>query len=242
MEPDNRYPQVYTVGGIPNLTHYPNAPMYPVMVPTLKKRRRDWQKVCTVVILILTFIALASLALGVVCLLKLQNQLDKIKQGQEDEGQQAKLTGPVEITKPPKIAAHLTGMNFMRNSRTLVWEAIKGHAFTKGVHYKDKGLIIDEAGHFFIYSKVFFRGQECKSDMLLEQTVFKRTDRYPKDLTLMVTRSNTYCAVNSREWSKSSFQAGIFKLFKGEHIYVNVSNPDLVNFDESNTFFGLHKL
>ncbi|XP_067892614.1 tumor necrosis factor ligand superfamily member 6-like [Heterodontus francisci] len=243
MEPDYRYPQIYTVGSNPNLICYPTATMHPVMVPTLKKRGKDWQKVCAVMILILTFVMLVSLAMGTFYLFQLQKELNKIKQVQEDVGQHEKIVAtarPAEITKLP--IAHLTGMNIIKNSKTLVWEAVKDQAFTQGISYKDEALIIGEAGHYFIYSKIYFRGLVCKSDTLLEQTVFKRTDRYPNDLELMITRSDNHCPVNGGKWLRNSFQAGIFYLLKGDRIYVNVSNPALVNFDQFNTFFGLHKL
>ncbi|XP_078417984.1 tumor necrosis factor ligand superfamily member 6-like [Cetorhinus maximus] len=241
MEPDYRYPQVYTVGSDPNLTCYPAA-VNPVLVPTLMKKRKDWQKTCTVMILILTFIILACLALGAFYLFQLHKKLDKIKQVQDDDGQQAKIVGPSEIKKAPEIVAHLTGMNFIKNSMTLVWDAMRDLAFTQGVSYSDGALIIKESGYYLIYSKVYFRGQECQSVTLLEQTVFKRTERYPKPIGLMKTRSSINCLGNSGEWSRDSFQSGIFNLSKGERIYVNVSNPSLVNFDQFNTFFGLHKV
>uniref|UniRef100_UPI00398ECA8B tumor necrosis factor ligand superfamily member 6-like isoform X2 n=1 Tax=Pristiophorus japonicus TaxID=55135 RepID=UPI00398ECA8B len=110
MEPNYRYPQVYTVGGNPNLTCYPAAPVHPVTVPTLKKKRKDWHKVCTVVILILVLTTLACLALAAVYLLQLQKKLDKIKQVQEDEAELAMRVGPTKIPKASKIAAHLTGL------------------------------------------------------------------------------------------------------------------------------------
>eukprot|EP00061_Rhincodon_typus_P017822 g46696.t1 len=76
-------------------------------------------------------------------------------------------------------------MNVIRNSNTLVWDAEKGLALTKGVSYNAGALVINEAGNYLIYSKVFFRGQECTSDISLEHTVFKRTKLYPKDIQLM---------------------------------------------------------
>ncbi|XP_038650901.1 tumor necrosis factor ligand superfamily member 6-like [Scyliorhinus canicula] len=242
MEPDYRYPQVYTVGSHPNLTCYPTASAHPVLVPTLKRGKKDWQKVCTVMILILTFIILASLVLGAFYLFQLQKKLDKIKQVQDGEGEQAKIVGSAGINKPTEIVAHLTGMNVIKSSTTLVWDSVKGLAFVQGVSHSAEELIIIEAGYYLIYTKVYFRGQECQSDMLLEHTVLKRSDRYPVAIEIMKTRNSNNCPGNNGQWSRDSFQSGIFKLTKGDRIYVTVSNPALVNFEQFNTFFGLHKL
>ncbi|XP_078075455.1 tumor necrosis factor ligand superfamily member 6-like [Mustelus asterias] len=243
MEPDYRYPKVYTVGSNPNLACYPPASVHPVMVPTLKKGKKDWQKVCTVMILILTFIILASLVLSASYLYQLHEKLNKIKQVQEGvEGKQEKIVGSPVINKPTEIVAHLTGMNVTKSSTTLVWENKMGVAFTQGISYNAGALIINETGFYFIYTKIYFRGQQCESNLLLEHTVFKRTKLYRDAIELMKTRNSINCFWLDEDWSRDSFQSGIFKLSKGDHIYVSVSNPALVNFEEFNTFFGLHKL
>ncbi|XP_051868391.1 tumor necrosis factor ligand superfamily member 6-like [Pristis pectinata] len=242
MEDDYRRQHVCTVGGNPNLSCYPTASVHPVMVPMQKQPKRDWQKVCTVMILILTLVILACLALGTTYIIQLRMEFEKIKQVQGEKSSHAKMIGAPKVTKQSTVAAHLTGMCPAKNSKTLLWEDSKDNAFTSGIHYKGGSLIINETGHFLIYSQIYFRGLECKSNTLLEQKVFKRTNLYPKDVVLMITRNNLYCPEKEELWSRSSFQTGIFKLFRGDHIYVNVSNPKLVNFDQFYTFFGLHKL
>ncbi|XP_072429401.1 tumor necrosis factor ligand superfamily member 6-like [Chiloscyllium punctatum] len=243
MEPDFRYPQVYTVGSDPNLDHYLSAPAHPVVLPTQKERKTEWQKACTVVILFLALLILAGMAFGGFYLFQLHQKIDKIKKGQASEGRQEKIiAGPPEISKSSEIVAHVTGLNVIKNSKTLVWDAELGLALVKGVSYNAGALIINESGNYLIYSKVFFRGQVCKSDVYLEHIVFKRTNLYPKDIKLMVTNNGNSCPGNSAGWSSNSFQSGIFNLKKNDHIYVNVSDPTFVNFDQFNTYFGLHKL
>ncbi|XP_078264184.1 tumor necrosis factor ligand superfamily member 6-like [Rhinoraja longicauda] len=239
MEDSYRRTQVYTVDGNPNLSQNPRISMPPKVVPRQKK---DWQKVCLVVILILSLIILACLTLGTTYLIQLKMEFEKIKQVQNEESSPAKRVGGPKVPEVPKFAAHLTGMHSIRNSKTLLWEATLGNAFTSGIHYREGALIIHEPGYFVIYSKIYFRGTECKSHTLLQQTVFKRTKLFPADFTLMIARNNLNCPERQEAWSRNSFQTGIFKLQKGDHIYVNVSNPMLVHFDQFYTFFGLHKL
>lgn len=242
MEDRYRRAQIYTVDGNPNLSRYPNASTPPVLPPRQKQPKKDWQKVCTVAILILSLIILACLALGTTYLIQLKMQFEKIKQVQKEESSPAKMVGGPKVTEFPTFAAHLTGMDSIKNSKTLLWDATMANAFTSGIRYKEGALIIDDPGYFAIYSKIYFRGLECKSHTLLQQTVFKRTKLFPADFPLMIARSNLYCPEKQEPWSRNSFQTGIFKLQKGDHIYVNVSNPMLVNFDQFYTFFGLHKL
>ncbi|XP_062920951.1 tumor necrosis factor ligand superfamily member 6-like [Mobula hypostoma] len=242
MEADYRRPQVYTVGTNLNLSRNPMGTMRPAIAPRQKKPTRDWQKVCTVVILILTLVILACLLLGTIYIIELRMEFKKIQKDQEEQSSQAKMVGAPIVKKQTTVAAHLTGMYSAKSSSTLLWDANKDNAFTSGLHYKEGSLIISEAGYFLIYSKIYFRGTECKPDTVLQQNVLKRTDRYPVALRLMTVSSNLHCAEKENLWSRNSFQTGVFKLSKGDRILVNVSNPELVNFDQFHTFFGLHKL
>ncbi|XP_069792383.1 tumor necrosis factor ligand superfamily member 6-like isoform X2 [Narcine bancroftii] len=226
MEDDSRQPQIYTVDGNPNFSCYARTSRNLVMMPKQKQPERDCHKVFTVITLILVFIILACLVLSTTYLIQLRYEFGKIKQI------------PVEKT----AHANRLGKRSLRNSRTLQWEASKGNAFTSGVRYKHGSLIIDEIGHFAIYSKIYFRGEKCKPGTIFWQNVFKRTSVYRGDIVLMISRSTLYCSEKEEPWSRNSFQTGIFKLSKGDHIYVNVSDPNLVSFDQFYTFLGLHKI
>ncbi|XP_060685667.1 tumor necrosis factor ligand superfamily member 6-like [Hemiscyllium ocellatum] len=245
MQQNYLYPQVYMVDGNPNLNPYVPAPTW--TLPTMKKRRKlDWKSMGIIVLLNLVLLILAGLALGTVYVLELRKEIHEIRQGNREQGPTTeKIIGAKNISKPAKdfsVAAHLTGDSITAGSNPLIWDDRRGHAFTRGVLYKDRGLVVNETGIFFVYSKVYFRSHACESKKDLEHIVFKRTDRYHKDMILMETRKTNYCSETGREWATNSYQAGIIRLSKGESIYVNVSDSRLVNFDETKTFFGLYKL
>uniref|UniRef100_UPI00398F81E4 tumor necrosis factor ligand superfamily member 6-like n=1 Tax=Pristiophorus japonicus TaxID=55135 RepID=UPI00398F81E4 len=245
MQQNYLYPQVYMVDGSPNVNPYVPAPTW--TLPTLKKKRKlDWKTVCIILLVNLVLLALAGLALGMVYLLDLQKELKEMKQGNEGKSPHAeKIIGAQNVTDPPKdlrAAAHLTGDSITAGFNPLTWDDRRGYAFTRGVLYRNKGLVVNETGLFFVYSKIYFRSHTCEVNKNLQHIVFKRTDRYHKDLILMETKKTNYCSVNGREWASNSYQAGIIHLSKGESLYVNVSYPKLVNFDETKTFFGLYKL
>ncbi|XP_078075456.1 tumor necrosis factor ligand superfamily member 6-like [Mustelus asterias] len=245
MQQNYLYPQVFMVDGGPNLNPYVPPPAW--APPTLKKKRKlDWRTAGVILLLNLVLLALAGLALGTVYLLDLRKEIQEMKQ--ENGGKvpvAEKIIGAQNITKPPKdlrAAAHVTGYSVPAGTNPLMWDDRRGHAFTRRVQYKDRGLVINETGIFFVYSKIYFRSHQCEVDKNLEHIVFKRTDRYHKDVILMESKKTNYCLGNGKEWATNSYQAGIIRLSKGESIYVNVSDSKLVNFDESKTFFGLYKL
>eukprot|EP00061_Rhincodon_typus_P015379 g43016.t1 len=169
------------VDGNPNLSPYVPAPTW--ALPTMKKKRKlDWKSVGIILLLNLVLLILAGLALGTVYVLELRKEIQEIRQG---NGEQApiteKIVGVQNMSKPPKdlrIAAHLTGDSITAGSNPLIWDDRRGHAFTRGIVYKDRGLVVNETGIFFVYSKIYFRSHTCEAKKNLEHIVFKRTDQY----------------------------------------------------------------
>ncbi|GAB5583415.1 tumor necrosis factor ligand superfamily member 6 [Prionailurus iriomotensis] len=128
------------------------------------------------------------------------------------------------------------------NSRSipLEWEDTYGIALVSGVKYKKGGLVINDTGMYFVYSKVNFRGQSCNNQPL-NHKVYMRNSKYPQDLVLMEGKMMNYCTTGQM-WARSSYLGAVFNLTSADHLYVNVSELSLVSFEESKTFFGLYKL
>lgn len=122
----------------------------------------------------------------------------------------------------------------------LEWEDTYGTALISGVKYKKGGLVINEAGLYFVYSKVYFRGQSCNNQPL-NHKVYMRNSKYPGDLVLMEEKRLNYCTTG-QIWAHSSYLGAVFNLTSADHLYVNISQLSLINFEESKTFFGLYKL
>lgn len=148
------------------------------------------------------------------------------------------------------ILQHLPSSNFWvlfplpgnpaQQDLPLEWEPISGHAYTSGIQYQDRGLLISEPGLYFVYSKVLFRGSACDSQ-LLSHVVYKRNPASPGSLVLMEDRATHFCT-GQRMWARNSYLGALFKLRKMDSLHVNVSKIALVSFEESKTFFGLFKL
>ncbi|KAH0618193.1 hypothetical protein JD844_017192 [Phrynosoma platyrhinos] len=172
----------------------------------------------------MTLLALSGTGLAIFQISHLQQELEALKE-LSSSGQM------------PQSSEKLKG-KANQKSLPLEWESTYGHAFTSGVHYEKRGLVIEEAGVYFVYSKVFFRGQACTTKPL-DHVVFKRNPAYPDIQVLMQDRKMNYC-IPTRMWGKSSYLGALFNLSRQDSLHVSVSEVMLVSSEESKTFFGLY--
>ncbi|XP_042318091.1 tumor necrosis factor ligand superfamily member 6 [Sceloporus undulatus] len=219
----------------------------PPLVPKKKRHKqntRDGTYLCFLMVALMTLLALSGVGLAMFQISHLQQELEALKElsssgqmTQSPEKLKEVLNGTAKMKF--KNRAHLTG-KANQKSLPLEWESTYGHAFTSGVHYENRGLVIDEAGVYFVYSKVFFRGQACTTKPL-DHVVFKRNPAYPDIQVLMEDRKMNYC-IPMRMWGKSSYLGALFNLSRQDSLYVSVSEVMLVSSEESKTFFGLYML
>lgn len=139
-----------------------------------------------------------------------------------------------------KVLLWFISGNPSSRSVLLEWEDTYGTALISGVKYKKGGLVINVPGLYFVYSKVYFRGHSC-TNQPLSHKVYMRNSKYLGDLVLMEEKKLNYCTPGQM-WAHSSYLGAVFNLTSADHLYVNISQLSLINFDESKTFFGLYKL
>ncbi|EDM09413.1 Fas ligand (TNF superfamily, member 6) [Rattus norvegicus] len=217
----------------------------PPLPPLSPLKKKDNIELWLPVIFFMVLVALVGMGLGMYQLFHLQKELAELREFTNHslrvssfEKQIANPSTPSE-TKKPRSVAHLTG-NPRSRSIPLEWEDTYGTALISGVKYKKGGLVINEAGLYFVYSKVYFRGQSCNSQPLSHK-VYMRNFKYPGDLVLMEEKKLNYCTTG-QIWAHSSYLGAVFNLTVADHLYVNISQLSLINFEESKTFFGLYKL
>ncbi|XP_073498685.1 tumor necrosis factor ligand superfamily member 6 [Phyllobates terribilis] len=227
------------------LTHatMPPTPPLPSFPDFRKKRRKDGTCAYLVFIFLLVLLALAGVGLGTYKITELQKKLDEIKQSSDADlsPSSAKLTGGLEIhpeKKEGRLAAHVTGKN--SQNLPLIWEDQIGRAFTAGIRYKNRGLIVNKTGLHFLYSSIYFRGTDC-SKKELTHVVYKKSSRYLGEIKLMENKEDHNC-IPPLIWGRQSYVGAVFNLTSYDELYVNVSNVKLVSFDETKTFFGLYQL
>ncbi|XP_008588763.1 PREDICTED: tumor necrosis factor ligand superfamily member 6 [Galeopterus variegatus] len=223
----------------------PPPPLPPLPLPPLKKKRDHNTGLYLLVMFFMVLVALVGLGMGMFQVFHLQKELAELRESTSQKHTESSLEKQIGHPNPPsekkelKKVAHLTGKP---NSRSipLEWEDTYGNALLSGVRYKKGGLVINDTGLYFVYSKVYFRGQSCNNQPL-NHKVFMRNSKYPQDLVLMEEKIMNYCTTGQM-WAHSSYLGAVFNLTSADHLYVNVSELSLVNFEESKTFFGLYKL
>ncbi|CAH6789367.1 tumor necrosis factor ligand superfamily member 6 [Phodopus roborovskii] len=227
----------------------PSPPIPPpspqLQLPCLKRKDHSidhWLPV----IFFMVLAALVGLGLGMYQLFHLQKELAELREFTNQSFKVSSLekqihhpSQPFEKDKP-RCVAHLTG-NPSSKSVLLEWEDTYGTALISGVKYKKGGLVISDPGLYFVYSKVYFRGHSCNNQPLSHK-VYMRNSKYLGDLVLMEEKKLNYCTTVGQMWAHSSYLGAVFNLTSADHLYVNISQLSLINFEESKTFFGLYKL
>ncbi|XP_007525250.2 tumor necrosis factor ligand superfamily member 6 [Erinaceus europaeus] len=223
----------------------PPPELPPFSLPSPKKRKNHSTGLYLLVLFFMVLVALVVLGMGMYQLFHLQKELAALRESSSQshsklslEKQIGQPSVPCEKREPRKVA-HLTG-NPNSRSMSLEWDDTYGIALVSGIKYKRGSLVINDTGLYFVYSKVYFRGQIC-NNRPLSHKVCMRGSNYPKDLVLMEEKMMSYCTTGQM-WARSSYLGGVFSLTSTDHLYVNVSEFSLINFDESKTFFGLYKL
>ncbi|NXY64245.1 TNFL6 factor, partial [Callaeas wilsoni] len=244
------YPQIFWVdgcaeAGAPCPPAPPVAP-FPPPVPDRRRKPRNSRErrgVGFLVMFLLILVAFTGVGLSIFKIFHLEKEVDELREtrlGERlpcDVGRDLREKHTAESTHHPSLC--LPG-NPAQRDLPLEWEPVSGHAYTSGVQYRDRGLVISEPGLYFVYSNVLFRGGGCDSQ-LLSHVVYKRNPASPGSLVLMEDKAVSYCT-GQRMWARNSYLGALFKLRKMDSLHVNVSKIALVNFEESKTFFGLFKL
>ncbi|XP_077309118.1 tumor necrosis factor ligand superfamily member 6 [Lithobates pipiens] len=229
----------------PVLTH---ASMYPPPLPPFpdfrKKRRKDGTCVYLFIVFLLVLLALVGVGIGTYKIMELQKELERVKESGDAASMLSpsteKLIGGTPEKKLSRQAAHLTAKKC--SNLPLDWEDSKGRAFTNGIQYKNRGLVVNETGLHFLYSSIYFRHTECLKDTLeLTHIVYKKPSRYPGVMKLMESTEQLICKPHYT-WSRHSYLGAVFNLTRADVLYVNVSNVELVSNDEEKSFFGIYKL
>ncbi|XP_030636210.1 tumor necrosis factor ligand superfamily member 10-like [Chanos chanos] len=130
------------------------------------------------------------------------------------------------------------------------WQT-EGDAFQQELTYRNRTLVIQKEGIYFIYSKIYYNESPCG---LFKHEVVRQTTQFPTLKTLLSPRYNDpmtlmqnirYRCLNTqrsdrtdRKETGNSFLSGAFELKTGDLIYVKVNNKSLVLSGMHDNFFG----
>ncbi|KAM8898515.1 TNF superfamily member 10, like [Spinachia spinachia] len=110
-------------------------------------------------------------------------------------------------------------------------------------------LRVPRDGRYYLYSQVYFRypspaasdGDQHSVSHQLVQCVYKKTS-YPSPIQLL-KGVGTKCWSPDAEYALHSvYQGGLFELRAGDELFVSVSSPNMVNADDSSSYFGAFRL
>lgn len=103
------------------------------------------------------------------------------------------------------------------------------------MEYKDRSLVLQKAGYYYVYSKVFF-----SDNGVFHHFVDLRTEKYyGKSINLLQSRK--YSTKSNKQ--SNSYLGGVFYLDKDDAIFVKVSNTSkIVRHKPSENFFGAYMI
>ncbi|VDI28511.1 tumor necrosis factor ligand superfamily member 10 [Mytilus galloprovincialis] len=156
------------------------------------------------------------------------------------------------ITRPRRPSVHLTaGVQPITDGHEPPftvgnWVSQGPTSHTNDIHVDDSRIFINTSGLYFLYSQIFF------SDLYNDQAQSNRTHTfyhyvyrfnyiYPNDGQELLLKSvRTQCWAKNKIYSDyTSYTAGVFRLNKGDQIFVKVSQIRLISRDRQASFFGV---
>ncbi|XP_075042004.1 lymphotoxin-beta isoform X2 [Mixophyes fleayi] len=163
------------------------------------------------------------------------------RQGSKGPQQKANQKNNWQTQNLKKPAAHLIGVPQSQRN-TLKWISESDVAFTRRImHPTSTTLETPKKGLYYVYCQVGFGGTD--TNLRLSSEVITWNDSINDNVTLLVG-SETIVGppIGHNFWHTSLNQGGLANLNAGQKLYVHVSHPELVDYTEGKTFFGLVKV
>ncbi|XP_069496133.1 tumor necrosis factor ligand superfamily member 11 [Ambystoma mexicanum] len=129
------------------------------------------------------------------------------------------------------------------------WNYKEGWANISNMTYNHGKLKVNQDGFYYVYANICFRHHETSknsnildSGLQLMLYISKSNNKRKHSETLMKGGSTKYWSKNSIYHFYSVYQGGIFKLRAGDEIFIEVSNPSLLDPDQDATYYGAFRI
>lgn len=155
-----------------------------------------------------------------------------------------------EVSKPQ--VTKLVGLNKTKQP-VLVGETSKvfwnpqnaSHTHTSLKYLTDDGtLYVDKSGLYFISSKINIRFKNISDTHQLQ--TFKHyvylISNKKGTITILLEDARSMCDTVTYPTEVTSFLGALFKLEKGDRMYVATSHPQYLSYEDSNSFFSIHEM
>ncbi|KAM9345598.1 tumor necrosis factor ligand superfamily member 14 [Symphorus nematophorus] len=211
------YPSVYVVDS------YAKRPPLP------PKPRPGQQRagVAQTMLFLLVSVALCGMAIEACFIYRLYQHESVASASSSKQTAGKDVTSPSErpdvMVPPSKPVAHLTdGMDVVHGKEVMAW-SMAAEPLLHEMEYKNGSLIIQKEGYYYVYSKVSFSNPK-----VFRHCVEWKTKRYDgKSIPLLMSRK--YSGLDKKKEIRSnSYLGGVFHFYKGDAIFVKVSNASWV--------------
>ncbi|KAF3700067.1 Tumor necrosis factor ligand superfamily member 6 CD95 ligand [Channa argus] len=137
---------------------------------------------------------------------------------------------------PSKPVAHLTdGQDAHHDKQIMAWSMI-AEPLLYEMDYKDRHLVIQKEGYYYVYSKVNFFDTDH-----FHHSINVKTERYSGE-SIPLLQSRKY-SKGSNKMQSNSFLGGVFHLFKDDAIFVKVSDTSkIVRYKSFENIFGAYMI
>lgn len=227
---DGGYPTVYVVDS------YGSRPPVP---PRLKKKQQS-AGVAQTLLFFLVSLALCGMVIEACLIYRLSYpdsgtsaSSSKLTAGED-------LTPPTEtpspVMLPSKPVAHLTdGQDVVHEKEIMAW-SMDADPILHEIGYRNGSLLIQKEGFYYVYSKVSFMDKG-----FFYHSIDQKTPRYMgKSIPLLTSRRNLEYPRSTRS---NSYLGGVFHLYKGDAIFVKVSDASKIQRHRSfENVFGIYMI
>ncbi|XP_044124768.1 CD40 ligand [Bufo gargarizans] len=146
----------------------------------------------------------------------------------------------VTVKKDAAVAIHLVGDRPNSTKEALRWKE-KGYLTTKSeISYTNGKLRVETPGVYYVYSQVSFSASSAQFQKapFVQYIYMKRMHETER---LLVKGANTLAqpAISALHSSKVG---AVFTLKRNDFIFVNVTDPSLIDYSPELTYFGMFKL
>ncbi|XP_029458804.1 tumor necrosis factor ligand superfamily member 11 [Rhinatrema bivittatum] len=188
----------------------------------------------------------------------IEKEIQHILKGKQPSSERAVME-EIQITKESRQEkwpiAHLT-INLSNHTwgtqqkvDLLSWNYKEGWANISNMTYNHGKLKVNQDGFYYVYANICFRhheslGNDDLRDKVLQLMVYvcKSNVKKRSSETLMKGGGTKVWSRNSPYYFYSVYQGGIFKLMADDEIFIQASNPSLLDPSQQATYFGAFKI
>ncbi|KAM4531883.1 tumor necrosis factor ligand superfamily member 14 [Odontesthes bonariensis] len=225
-------------GGCPSVYVVDTHATRPTVPPRLSQRGRR-TGVAQTLLFLLVSLALSGMLIEACLIYRLYKTEYETKEAfskliASDETSPTK--PPSRDILPSKPVAHLTdGQDVVHDKHIMAW-SMNADPLLYEMEYKNRNLIIQEEGYYYVYSKVFFSDHG-----LFHHFVNLHTEKYAGGyINLLQARKSSPASSTMRS---NSYLGGVFHLSKNDALHVNVSNTaQIIRHKPSENVFGAYMI